>query len=117
MTKTIDIEMAETELEWDVIRMINDMAKNHSEGVAGAGRDLLVGGCAGWVAAGLHFTRDSERFGVRHIEDILALWEDDTRELGERPGPRGAALDLSWLANYGFQAATRRVLARVGVEC
>jgi hypothetical protein len=116
MTKTIDIATAETNLERAVIRMINDMAEDHSEGVAGAGRDLLAGGCAGWVAAGLYLTGVSERFAARHIKDILALWEDDTRDLGERPGPRGAALDLSWLAHYGFQAAARRVLDRAGIE-
>jgi len=105
----------ETQLDAAVREWVNRQAG--VTGVAGVARDLFTGGCASGYVGELIYTRDSERFALRHMVDILAMWQEDADEFGARPMPsKGTDLDLNWLAWYGFEAAARRLFSRAGVE-
>jgi len=117
-TKAVNVATtARTKLERAVARWLNRTAREYESGVEGVARDLFTGGCASGFVTHLIYTRDSERFALRHMVDILDLMQEDTGETGERPQPRdGADVDLNWLAWYGFESAARRVLDQAGVE-
>ena len=116
-TKHIHAEHATNPLEEAARRWLNYKGRGYDYGAAGAYRDLTYGGCSSGIVSDLIYTSDCERFAKRHIADILAQWQSDTDDLGERPMPaKGKELNLGWLARYGFERAAQSVASRAGIE-
>jgi hypothetical protein len=122
MTNTmqqIAASCATTDLERAALDWLNEEGSDHSDGVAGAARDLFRGGCKSGIVADLIYTSDCLEFVREHLADILELLRELADETGEEPKTdteRGHRWGADWLAWIAFEEAAQRVCERAGVE-
>lgn len=124
MKKKIPMKYAETTLERNALRWLNERGAGYDDGAAGAYKDLEHGGCVSGTVSHLIYYTDTGKFYRRHQKDIDALLKEQLFSSGlsvqelfygkwDNEDPLGREwLNQNLLAWFGFEEAARIVMDR-----
>lgn len=125
--KRIAAEHAETRLERNALRWMNERGQDYNDGAAGVFKDLMYGGCQSGIVGHLIYSRDCRTFLKRHREEINKLLAEQIEECGasgpadilqnwDKSDPLGEDVNADRLAWFGFETAARNVAQKAGIE-
>jgi hypothetical protein len=126
--KKLPRKFATSKLERVALAWLNREGRNYDNGVKGALKDLMHGGCASGMVGDLIYYHDTVKFYRRHKTDIHALLRDAIDNIGGGPNEvfgdkwdkedplADESMNQNLLAWFGFEEAARNVAARAGME-
>jgi hypothetical protein len=104
-----------TELKKIVILDILDIEKEYQENYI---RDVLQHGCQSGIVGGLIYHRDTEKFALKHFNEIIDLYQCYAEDFG-KDGIINPMLEnnpLNWLAWFGYEETMREIANELDIE-
>lgn len=104
-----------TELKKAVVLDILDKEKEYQENYI---HNVLQHGCQSGIVTGLIYYSDTEKFALRHFDDIVELYQCYADDFGT-DGLTNPMLEhnpLNWLAWFGYEETMRELARELDIE-